>query len=187
MGPLDSIVPWWAKETAPRLENCPPLGMGALLTGAPAPQCSSHVAGEGEDQLKMPPSSSNWAGWSNNPCAPICQDFSGSTDQEVLDITDQVYWVSMCWPPVNSPASGRKSIWLSYDRSWASIWLGQASGKDWHQPYPLPGARDTSMATHPHDLVPLSWATRGQGSQMTKRGLIREVVPIKGLMYLIQI
>ena len=40
---------------------------------------------------RYPPSSTKWASWSNSPCTPTCQDASRSTEQEVLDITEQVY------------------------------------------------------------------------------------------------
>ena len=60
MGPPGSVVHEQAQERSPRLEHHPPSGIGALPTGASAPQCSSHAEeGVGKNHQKMPPSSTN--------------------------------------------------------------------------------------------------------------------------------
>ena len=187
MGPQGSVIPWQAKERLPRLEHNPLPGIGSLLTGVPAPQCSSYVAeGEGEDHLKMPQAQLIEMPQVMTPAHPSVRILLGSMDRETLDIVEQVYWGKYVLAPMNSLPGARKSTRWSYDRSWASTWLEQASGKDWHQLDPLPRAGDAPTATHPHRLGPLGQATGGKGSQMAKGGLIKEVVSIKRPMSLIQ-
>ena len=92
MGPLGSVIPWWAKGRSHRLEHHLLAGMGALPTGAPALQCSSHAAKrEGEDHLKVPRAQPIETAKVMALAHPSVMTLLESTDWEVLDIVEQVY------------------------------------------------------------------------------------------------
>ena len=95
---------------SPRLEYHPPPGMGTLLTGAPAPQCCHHVVeGEGEDQPKMPLSSTKWACQSTGPCTPLCKEY---TDREILDLAEQVNWGEYILAPSELPCQQQEECMM---------------------------------------------------------------------------
>ena len=102
------------------------------------------------------------------PAHPSVRTLLESTDRKITGHHGTGYQVECVLSPVNSTAGSRKSIWWSYDQIWASPWLEQASGKDWHQQDPVPGARDAPTATHPHRLGPLGWATGGRAAKWTR-------------------
>ena len=115
------------------------------------------------------------------PPHPSVRMLLGSTDRESLDLVEQVTGGSMHWPPVNSPASDRKSAWWSWDRSWAEAWLEWVSGRDRHQLDPLPAARNAPMAPYHCGLSPPQLDCGDRSNQVTKRGHTNEVVLIQGL------
>ena len=109
-----SVIPHQAKKRLPGLEHCQLPRMGTLLTGAPAPQCSCHVAeGKGEDHLKIPLTLAKWAGQISGPWTPLCQDASGVHWQRDTGPGRTGELAEYVLAPVNSSTGGRKGAWWS--------------------------------------------------------------------------
>ena len=74
------------------LEHHPPSGVGALSIGASAPQCSSHAEeGAEKNHKKVPHAQCIEMAKETAQAHPSIRTLPGSTDQQMLDITKQVY------------------------------------------------------------------------------------------------
>ena len=145
-----SAVPGWAQEKSPRLENCPPSGVGALPIGASASQCGSYaMEGARKTHKKVPPCAMSWHGWRNGPRTPFPLDPSMVHQTGDSQHGRAHVWGEYMLAPVNSPTSDRRQNCI---RSWANIWLKLASSLHQCQLDPPTKAGDALVAAHHHKL-----------------------------------
>ena len=74
---LGSAVLGWAQKGAPRLENCPSLGVGLFLLEHLLHNAAAMQRKEWETCKKAPSHAMSWHGQRNGPRAPLHQDPSG--------------------------------------------------------------------------------------------------------------
>ena len=149
MGPLWSVIPWWAKERSPGWSTAHQHEWGLFLLECLLHNTAAMWQKERERTTQRHPQAQPIEmAEVMVPAHSSVRTPLGSTDWEVLDIVEHVYQWSMWWPQVNSPwwqEEYMMELWQQLSWSMARVHLreGLAPAR------PLPRARDTPMVTHP--------------------------------------